>query len=88
MFSTSNESQLTYTAIGRRKTATAKVKLVPGNGAISVNNKKGELYFQFNSQYINTLKAPLIELGLDEAYDIKIDAKGGGLRGIRGGTHR
>jgi small subunit ribosomal protein S9 len=81
MFSTSNESQLTYTAIGRRKNATAKVKLVPGNGNISVNNKKGELYFQFNSQYINTLKAPLTALGLEEAYDIKIDTKGGGLRG-------
>ena len=81
MCSINNDTKLKYVAVGRRKTATAKVKLTPGNGNISINNKKGELYFQFNSQYLNSLKAPLTSIGLDEAYDIKVEAKGGGLRG-------
>ena len=81
MCSTSNDTKLKHVAVGRRKTATAKVRLIPGNGMVLVNNKRGELYFQFNSQYLNNLKAPLISVGLDEAYDIKAEAKGGGLRG-------
>nr|YP_010930390.1 ribosomal protein S9 [Ochrosphaera neapolitana]WKK50118.1 ribosomal protein S9 [Ochrosphaera neapolitana] len=68
-------------AIGRRKTAVVKVKLVTGSGEIQVNKKPGDLYFQFNSQYIRNLKSPLTALGLEDAFDLFIDAKGGGLSG-------
>nr|WKK50227.1 ribosomal protein S9 [Ochrosphaera neapolitana] len=66
-------------AIGRRKKAVVKVKLVTGSGEIQVNKKPGDLYFQFNSQYIRNLKSSLTTLGLDDAFDLFIDAKGGGL---------
>ena len=58
-----NEKQQSWIAVGRRKTSIAKVTLVSGSGVITVNKKPGDLYFQFNSQYIENLKAPLTALG-------------------------
>lgn len=68
-----------YTAVGRRKTAVAKIKISPGNGSVYINDKPGDLYFQYNSQYTRTLKAPLKLQGLEDSYDIEVIAKGGGL---------
>ena len=76
-----NKEQQSWIAVGRRKTSIAKVTLVSGNGTIQVNKKPGDLYFQFNSQYIENLRAPLVALGLENTYDILIEAKGGGLKG-------
>ena len=76
-----NEGQQSWIAVGRRKTSIAKVILVSGSGTIQVNKKPGDLYFQFNSQYIRNLRAPLVALGLENSYDLLIEAKGGGLRG-------
>ena len=76
-----NISQPLCVTVGRRKKAVAKVKLVTGTGTILVNNKPVETYFQYNSQYIQLLKAPLLSLGLENSYDISIEAKGGGLKG-------
>jgi small subunit ribosomal protein S9 len=67
--------------VGRRKKAVAKVKVETGNGSVLVNSKPVETYFQYNSQYIQLLKAPLLALNLENAYDISIEAKGGGLKG-------
>ena len=41
-----------YTAVGRRKTAVAKIKISPGTGVVYVNDKPGELYFQYNSKLL------------------------------------
>jgi small subunit ribosomal protein S9 len=76
-----SDQQATYFGIGRRKTSVAKVILVPGTGSMVVNQKPGELYLQFNSQYINESKAPLIKLGLENTYDIYVNTHGGGLKG-------
>ena len=70
-----------YFGLGRRKTSVAKVVLVPGSGSMIVNQKPGEFYLQFNSQYINASKAPLITLGLEDSYDIYVNTHGGGLKG-------
>jgi small subunit ribosomal protein S9 len=70
-----------YIAIGRRKEAVAKVKLQPGTGVLTVNEKSGELYFQYNSESLNALRGPLITLGLENDYDILVTASGGGLKG-------
>ena len=70
-----------YFGIGRRKTSVAKVTLVPGTGSLTVNHKPGALYLQYNSQYINSSKAPLLTLGLENSYDIYVNTHGGGLRG-------
>ena len=76
-----SETTSAYFGIGRRKTSVAKVILVPGTGSMTVNHKPGEKYLQFNSQYINASKIPLITLGLESMYDIYVNTHGGGLRG-------
>ena len=76
-----SETKSAYFGIGRRKTSVAKVILVPGNGSMIVNQKLGELYLQFNSQYINAAKIPLTTLGLENIYDIYVNTHGGGMKG-------
>lgn len=70
-----------YWGTGRRKSAVARVRLVPGSGQLTVNSKPGELYFQFNANYLGVIKAPLETLGLENEYDILVKAEGGGLTG-------
>ena len=76
-----SETKSAYFGIGRRKTSVAKVILVPGNGSMIINQKLGELYLQFNSQYINAAKIPLTTLGLENIYDIYVNTHGGGMKG-------
>jgi small subunit ribosomal protein S9 len=75
------ETKSAYFGIGRRKTSVARVILVPGTGSMVVNHKPGALYLQYNSQYINASKTPLITLGLENMYDIYVNTHGGGLKG-------
>ncbi len=70
-----------YWGTGRRKSSVARVRLVPGNGTITVNGKDGETYFNRIPSYLVTLKAPLETLGLENEYDILVRASGGGLTG-------
>lgn len=73
--------RVVYLGTGRRKSSVARVRLVPGSGQMIVNGKPGDLYFQFNPGYISTAKAPLETLGLENEYDILVNAHGGGLTG-------
>lgn len=70
-----------YRGTGRRKSSVARVRLVPGDGQMTVNGKPGDLYFQFNPNYLAVAKAPLETLGLESDYDILVTAHGGGLTG-------
>ncbi|MFQ4142329.1 30S ribosomal protein S9 [Chlorogloeopsis sp. ULAP02] len=70
-----------YWGTGRRKSAVARVRLIPGSGQLNVNGKAGDLYFQFNPNYLGIIKAPLETLGLENEYDILVKAEGGGLTG-------
>ena len=65
-----------YWGTGRRKCAIARVRLVPGTGQMIVNGKPGDLYFQFNPNYLAVAKAPLDTLGLENEYDILVKAEG------------
>ncbi|MBF2018103.1 MAG: 30S ribosomal protein S9 [Rivularia sp. T60_A2020_040] len=76
-----NSGRAVYWGTGRRKSSVARVRLVPGNGKLTVNGKEGDLYFQFNPNYIGGIKAPLETLGLENEYDILVKANGGGLTG-------
>ena len=67
--------------IGRRKQATARVFLVPGNGQIVINNVPGEKYLQYNTTYLNNIWAPLKYVNLENQFDIIVLVKGGGLTG-------
>ncbi len=76
-----NSGRAVYWGTGRRKSAVARVRLVPGEGKLIVNGKPGDLYFQFNANYLGVIKAPLETLGLENEYDILVKAEGGGLTG-------
>ena len=70
-----------YWGTGRRKSAVARVRLVPGSGQIVVNGRPGDSYFNFIATYLSVAKAPLETLGLETEYDILVNAHGGGLTG-------
>lgn len=76
-----DQGRVMYLGTGRRKSAVARVRLVPGNGQLIINGKPGEQYLQFNAEYLSVAKAPLETLGLEAEYDILVNAHGGGLTG-------
>ena len=81
MQATDKNERVVYWGTGRRKSAVARVRLVPGNGTLIVNGKPGDLYLQFNAGYLAATKAPLETLGLEAEYDILVNVRGGGLTG-------
>ncbi len=81
MQATEAADKVVYWGTGRRKTSVARVRLVPGTGAITVNGKPGEVYFNRVPSYLASAKAPLETLGLENEYDILVNAHGGGLTG-------
>lgn len=72
-----------YTGTGHRKTSVARVKLIPGNGKITVNGKDIDVYFP-NKILIMDLKQPLEYTKTVELYDVVCDVRGGGLTGQAG----
>lgn len=70
-----------YWGTGRRKSASARVRLVPGSGQLLINGRSGDQYLQFNPAYLLAAKAPLETLGLENEYDILVKVQGGGLTG-------
>lgn len=66
-----------YPAIGRRKEARARVRLYPGKGKITINDKDWSQYFS-SLALQETIFAPLKELGAEKQFDFTILVKGGG----------
>ena len=67
--------------LGKRKQATARVFLVPGEGNLIINKVSGEKYLQYNATYLNKVWDPLKKLNLENQFDIIVLVKGGGLTG-------
>lgn len=67
--------------IGRRKQAVARVFLTPGTGQLVINKVAGEKYLQYNTNYLNSVWAPLRVLNLETQYDVTVLVRGGGLTG-------
>ena len=77
----STSNSVVYWGTGRRKTSVARVRLVPGNGTITINGRPGDNYLNYNPAYIAAVKAPLQTLGLTAEYDVLVNVRGGGLTG-------
>jgi small subunit ribosomal protein S9 len=73
-----------YWGTGRRKEAIARVRLMPGEGVLTINGRPGEEYLQFRQTLIGSVRQPLETLGLEGAYDIVVSAFGGGIAGQAG----
>lgn len=73
-------SQEVVNAVGRRKSAVARVYLKPGNGTITINNRPMETYFPLEIfQYV--VNQPLQVTSKLGAFDININLVGGGIKG-------
>ena len=70
-------------ATGRRKRAVARVRLHPGDGAMTVNGRPLEQYFP-NATHRMHLSEPLKVTETDQAYDIDATIFGGGPTGQAG----
>ncbi len=72
-----------YHAIGRRKTASARVFLRPGSGQITVNKKNADEYFQ-RDVLMMLVRQPLVLTEMGDKFDILCNVKGGGKSGQAG----
>ena len=69
--------------VGRRKTATARVKLTEGSGKVTINKKDLEKYFPIDllrEEVLRPFQATLTQ----GRYDAKARVQGGGLTGQAG----
>ena len=67
--------------LGKRKQASARVFLVPGEGNLIINKVSGDKYLQYNDTYLNLVWAPLEKLSLEKNFDVIALVRGGGLTG-------
>jgi small subunit ribosomal protein S9 len=70
-------------AIGRRKEAVARVRLVPGSGSWTVNGRTLEDYFP-NKVHQQLVNEPFRTLEIEGAYDVIARIDGGGITGQAG----
>lgn len=75
--------QAAYIGTGRRKDSVARVRLVPGNGKITVNGKDVDQYIPFPN-LVKDLKQPLTLTETDGQYDVHVNVNGGGFSGQAG----
>ncbi|HHT70497.1 MAG: 30S ribosomal protein S9 [bacterium] len=74
---------VTYYGTGRRKTAIARVRLVPGGGRFVVNGRPAEEYFPLRSLQ-NVIEQPLRVTGNVGKFDVIAKVEGGGITGQAG----
>ena len=75
-------AQVQYQAVGRRKKAIARVRLVPGDGKVVINGRDIDNYFGYETLKI-TVRQPL-ELTKVSGYDVMVNVNGGGFTGQAG----
>ena len=76
-------AQVQYQAVGRRKKAIARVRLIPGEGKIVINGRDIDNYFGLETLKM-TVRQPLVLTSLEGRYDILVNVYGGGLAGQAG----
>jgi small subunit ribosomal protein S9 len=69
-----------YNGTGRRKTAVARVRVLPGDGKITVNGRDVDEYFP-RPAYRTAVRSPLELLGSASRYEIIAKIEGGGPTG-------
>jgi len=76
-------AKIQYQATGRRKTAIARVRLVPGEGKITVNKRDIEEYFGLETLKMMA-RQPLVLTDTTARYDVLVNVHGGGCTGQAG----
>ena len=72
-----------FNAVGRRKKAIARVRLIPGEGKIIINKRDLDQYFGLETLK-TTVRQPLELTGTTAQYDVMVNVNGGGYTGQAG----
>lgn len=70
-----------YYGVGRRKSAVARVRLYPGQGNVTVNNRSAQDYFGKREIYQTIITEPLRLTNLFDRFNIQARVVGGGQSG-------
>ena len=73
----------TFSATGRRKSASARVRLVEGSGKLLCNGREFERYFS-HENFAKQAYAPLLVVSLRDKIDVVVNVTGGGVAGQAG----
>lgn len=77
-------AKVQYYGTGRRKNAIARVRLVPGEGKIVINNRDIDDYFGGLETLKLIVSQPLESVQAVGKYDVLVNVKGGGISGQAG----
>lgn len=72
-----------YEGVGRRKTSTARVRVMTGEGRIIVNEKPAQDYFTRLGD-MDRISEPLQAVGMVGKLDVSVKVNGGGVTGQAG----
>ncbi|MBU5468037.1 30S ribosomal protein S9 [Virgibacillus sp. MSJ-26] len=76
-------AQVQYYGTGRRKKSTARVRLVPGTGKVTINGRDSRDYFPYETQSL-IMNQPLAATETEGTYDVLVNVHGGGFTGQAG----
>jgi small subunit ribosomal protein S9 len=67
-----------FLGTGRRKTSTARVRLLAGSGKLTANNRGFDAYFKHDN-FARRAAAPLGTADVKEKFDVVVNVAGGGI---------
>ncbi|MGL4624217.1 MAG: 30S ribosomal protein S9 [Culicoidibacterales bacterium] len=76
-------AQVQYWGTGRRKSSTARVRLVQGSGNVTINGKSMQEYLPLETLRV-IVKLPLVVTETEGKFDVIVNVNGGGYTGQAG----
>ena len=76
-------AKVQYIATGRRKKSIARVRLVPGEGKVTINKKDIDTYFGLDTLKV-IVNQPLNLTSMKDKFDVLVNVNGGGFTGQAG----
>ena len=83
MAKATSKKKVQYWGTGRRKKAVARVRLIPGDGTITVNKKTIDEFFCLETLKV-IVRQPLVLTETSAKYDVIVNVNGGGYTGQAG----
>ena len=76
-------AKVQYMGTGRRKKSIARVRLVPGNGNVTINKRDIQDYFGLETLRM-IVNQPLVLTATKDKFDVLVNVHGGGFTGQAG----
>lgn len=77
------EKQVVYRGLGRRKSSTARVTIMPGEGKFTINKREAKAYLM-SDILLQDANQPFVITKTIGQFDTNVNVKGGGLSGQAG----